>query len=492
MRYIILISLLLAVAVNSLYAKTKLDPTAKVIVSFDDALLKNKNITAEISVFSYYHVTASDLYDEKYKWNGETKEIEVVFPLLQDISLVKIEVFNDGELLLSLFPHRLFLIEPDDSLSFYVSDKVQANGVDNEKNRLRERISNLDRSGGDSWLGHYIQIGDIDKYYAVTNDFFDALIERKLDVLEKNRDKISNSSYFYIKEECVFSTESIRIKRLQGAVETGAPYQDVLKKHVLQQYYSAISKTKYHMGKSPSYTDYVIDVLTAGFLIPEYVEHPKSAPIIDLNLILNRFQKMNLDQENRDNITAFLFSRYGTAAIGGEQAINKALKYVSDDRIKSYLKKIKESRYVKNDVYPFRLEDIDGNIYTPESFKDKIVVLDFWFNGCTGCAILHQELVKIESSLNDESVLFISVNVDVKRDKWLRGLESGKYTSKEGINLRVIDPKPNIASFYGFFSFPQLLIVDRKGRLVSYNPPRPINVTGRKGFTEMLLGLKSK
>ncbi|MBD1422571.1 TlpA family protein disulfide reductase [Sphingobacterium chuzhouense] len=490
-KYKIVLLFLTALFINSNYAALNNNSAATVIISFEEEFLSKSDLTLEVSVFSYYHVKAVDLYDEKYRRSVDKQDVTIGIPLRSDISLVKIEVFDNGESLVGLFPTRVYLVEPGDSLSFRVGDKIFLEGVDNEKNRIRERLSSVAKSMTANWLGYYIKQENIHRYYAVRNDLYNAIVERKLELLEKNRDKVSDRAYAYIKEECIYTTESKRITTLQGGVETGAPYQGILKKYVFQEYQNTMKERTGSSGESYAYTNYIIDLLTAGYLIQEYVKNPSSAPTVDLNIIIDDLAKMNLEQENGDKIIAFLFSRFATAAKGGEQAIEKALDFVRDSRIKSYLLDVKEKRYTNSDVYPFRLEDVDGNIYTPESFKGKKVVLDFWFNGCTGCALLHKELEKIEKNLNDSSVLFISVNVDAKRDKWLQGIASGKYTSEGGINLRIIDPKPNIASYYGFFSFPQLLMIDGKGSLVSYNPPRPINVSGRKEFVEMLIRMKN-
>src|SRR5690606_14854525 len=100
----------------------------------------------EVSVFSYYHVKAVDLYDEKYSRSVDKQDVTIGIPLRSDISLVKIEVFDNGESLVGLFPTRVYLVEPGDSLSFRIGDKIFLEGVDNEKNRIRERLSSVAKS----------------------------------------------------------------------------------------------------------------------------------------------------------------------------------------------------------------------------------------------------------------------------------------------------------------------------------------------------------
>ncbi|GGH11914.1 TlpA family protein disulfide reductase [Sphingobacterium alkalisoli] len=483
--YTILVLLAIACANNSnvIANDTK---TAKVTFSFDDELLSKGNLRLEVSLFSHFYITAIDLYDEKYRYAVEDKNIAFNIPLEQDISVIKVELFLDDVPVLFFLPASAYLIEPEDNLSFQLGKKITLGGVGNEKNIIRERIAGVNRRMTLGWLDYYIQSGDISMYYAVRNDFYNAMIASKVQLLDLKRQKISDNVYDYIKDECVYFTESMRINPMVSSVEPGAPYQQLLKEHVVLEFDASIRKRMGSAGKSYAYTNYLTDVFVAKYFMEKYIEDPESVPLIYLNEIYEEVIKFDLDDETKDKVTAFLFSRLGTKAINGEEVIEKALDRVVNTRIKSYLEDIKKRRYSNADVYPFRLEDVNGNIYTPESFRGKKIILDFWFDGCTGCALLHKELVKIEQQINDPSIMFISVNVDVNRERWHRGMASGKYTSEGGVNLRVIDPQPNMVSYYGFIAFPQVLVVDTQGKLVSYDPPRPINAEGRRGFIELL------
>src|SRR5690606_19914834 len=136
-KYKIVLLFLTALFINSNYAAINNNSAATVIISFEEGVLSKSDLTLEVSVFSYYHVKAVDLYDEKYKRAVDKQDVEIEIPLRNDISLVKIEVFDDGESLVKFLPTRVYLVEPGDSLLFRLGDKMVLEGVDNEKNRIR-------------------------------------------------------------------------------------------------------------------------------------------------------------------------------------------------------------------------------------------------------------------------------------------------------------------------------------------------------------------
>ena len=58
----------------------------------------------------------------------------------------------------------------------------------------------------------------------------------------------------------------------------------------------------------------------------------------------------------------------------------------------------------------FNFVDLNGNVYNKDNCKGKIVVLNFWFIGCTACQEEMPDLNKIVASYkNRDDVLFISI-----------------------------------------------------------------------------------
>src|SRR5690606_16773596 len=99
-------------------------------------------------------------------------------------------------------------------------------------------------------------------------------------------------------------------------------------------------------------------------------------------------------------------------------------------RGKKELEKLKSMRKIFLDDY-ILLDTIDNPVKLSD-FKDKIVLIDFYFTGCGGCALLYsQVLSEVKDHFqDDDDILFITISADKDRNFWISGIERGIYTSK--------------------------------------------------------------
>jgi hypothetical protein len=81
----------------------------------------------------------------------------------------------------------------------------------------------------------------------------------------------------------------------------------------------------------------------------------------------------------------------------------------------------------------------------------------------------------IERYMTSPGIVFVSICTDRSREMWKSSLRSGGYTSEKAINLFTNGFGENhpMIKFYKYDGFPQLLIIDGEGKIVSANPPRP-------------------
>ncbi|WP_338770025.1 TlpA disulfide reductase family protein [Bernardetia sp. ABR2-2B] len=110
----------------------------------------------------------------------------------------------------------------------------------------------------------------------------------------------------------------------------------------------------------------------------------------------------------------------------------------------------------------FEVEDIEGNRYSKEELKGKIIVLNFWFIGCASCEMELSALNKLRSLYSDNpDVIFLSF---AKNDK-----EKLKdFLPSHPINYQVIPTeKKYIKKNFVLNAFPTHIIVDEKG-VISY------------------------
>ena len=171
--------------------------------------------------------------------------------------------------------------------------------------------------------------------------------------------------------------------------------------------------------------------------------------------------------------------------------VKDALGQVSDSSSRNIISGF--SKFVAGSNFnSYSLEDITGNkIFLDSLMNNKIVIMDFWQNGCGPCASLFKNAIhpNEEFFVKDGNILFISVNLDKKKEQWLRGLQNGIYTSEHAANLTTgisgfnhpiwVENKMN--------GTPKVLVIDKHGKIASYNAQQLYTAEGLK---EAILALK--
>lgn len=106
----------------------------------------------------------------------------------------------------------------------------------------------------------------------------------------------------------------------------------------------------------------------------------------------------------------------------------------------------------------FNFTDLKGRVYNPQTCKGKVVVLNFWFIGCTACVQEMPALNKIVASYKDRSdVLFVSITPD--NPDSLK-----KFLEKHPFAYSVIPSKHKyVIDTLNIRMFPTQMIIDRKG-----------------------------
>ncbi|WP_158673999.1 metallophosphoesterase [Pedobacter sp. KBW01] len=118
----------------------------------------------------------------------------------------------------------------------------------------------------------------------------------------------------------------------------------------------------------------------------------------------------------------------------------------------------------------FELNDRNEKIVTKNDFLGKVVVLDFWFTGCTGCVQMAPAISIVEDYFRgNKDVVFVSVSIDKDKDTWLTSVNQGKYTSKNSLQLftKGLGTQHPLIKYYDITAYPSLLFFDAFGNLLS-------------------------
>lgn len=107
----------------------------------------------------------------------------------------------------------------------------------------------------------------------------------------------------------------------------------------------------------------------------------------------------------------------------------------------------------------FNLVDINGNVYNKKICKGKIVVLNFWFIGCSTCRKEIPDLNKLVASYkNRKDVVFISIAPDKSEDL-------KNFLAKTPFNYAAVSDINHLTNKLNIQMFPTQVIINRKGQI---------------------------
>ncbi|RLI17350.1 hypothetical protein DRO44_03730 [Candidatus Bathyarchaeota archaeon] len=123
----------------------------------------------------------------------------------------------------------------------------------------------------------------------------------------------------------------------------------------------------------------------------------------------------------------------------------------------------------------FTLTDIDGNNVSLESFRGKVVVLDFFYIRCGYCDDQFLELEEIYQSYSRDDVMIISISIDPTYDTVdrLKEFRTGpNQYSNLVYEIRWILTRDtnDVSTKYGIHAAPTTVIIDKEGFISPHSP----------------------
>jgi len=166
------------------------------------------------------------------------------------------------------------------------------------------------------------------------------------------------------------------------------------------------------------------------------------------------------------------FQKYINNSDERDLCLNDALKIVSDPELNAALHR--QLLFVKGSKMPdFSFSDMDGKFVKLSDLKNKVYILDFYFEGCGSCVAFAKRFENeiYPRFVDNPDFKILSVNTDLTRDRWLKAVNSGKYTHSTSINVSTGTEGCNhpILKYYEINAFPWVLLVDRNGRVLTFN-----------------------
>lgn len=122
----------------------------------------------------------------------------------------------------------------------------------------------------------------------------------------------------------------------------------------------------------------------------------------------------------------------------------------------------------------FEMEDINGNKLTLSSLQGKLLYIDVWATWCGPCKL---ELPKMktlaEHYKDDANVLLVSISIDQDFDRWKETISKSEQISNWSQYHVTGALESDFCKRYNVVGIPRFLIIDRNGKVVSLDAPRP-------------------
>ncbi|OJY97936.1 MAG: hypothetical protein BGP13_09730 [Sphingobacteriales bacterium 40-81] len=188
-------------------------------------------------------------------------------------------------------------------------------------------------------------------------------------------------------------------------------------------------------------------------------------------------------------ITKFLLSDYESLR-NPDSFYYATTSYIRTEKYSKQLADFFSIRRVGSIAYDFSLLDLEGNQIKLSDFSGKVVLLDFWYEGCAPCVMLNKEVLKkVKEYFNkNTNIVFISINLGSGEQAWKKAVKSGLYTDLGAVNVYTGELGYNhpVVSEYAVSAAPTLFLIDKNGRLAVTETQQLLTI---KGLVEKIKGL---
>ena len=132
----------------------------------------------------------------------------------------------------------------------------------------------------------------------------------------------------------------------------------------------------------------------------------------------------------------------------------------------------------------FTCADINGSNFSLKDFKGKYVYLDFWATWCGPCRQENPSYLKLQSDYKGKDIVFISISIDEEKESWEKFV---KESPSDGLSLITTGGiESNVAKAYQINGIPTFVLIDRAGKIINSQAPRPSDKELRKTLNTLL------
>jgi len=401
----------------------------------------------------------------------ENRTFDINIEDLHGTRYLRLLLYSKGTMTRSFdfaFYSPLFLIEPGDKISMRF-DKNTAifSGKNSAKYNCMIEIDNVEQKLKATHAER------IDGYLNVLNydlDYWKKFVKESLLILNRYKSKIS-PEIFNIRKLDIQSVGPSALIRNIYVWQREFDSKEFI--HANSNYFNFKPESDLVADRSSSYSQFLIMKERVLARLNE-TDSTRQNKVLYYDQIFNSIMQ-NYSGAIREKLLA-MWTDPENSSFDSDLYRDKALRVIKLKEYRDYI--LKSNRLFKKgaEVFNFNLEDTKGKMVSLSDFRNRIVVLDFYFTGCSGCAFYAKAIKPVIREFeNNPNVVFISINVDNTKEMFLKAVESEVYSEKSAINLFTNGLGRNhpLITHYGFQGFPQFMLVDKDGKILYGNPPLP-------------------
>ncbi len=111
--------------------------------------------------------------------------------------------------------------------------------------------------------------------------------------------------------------------------------------------------------------------------------------------------------------------------------------------------------------YKMLLRDASGNITDFDSFKGKVIFMNFWATWCPPCIAEMPDIQSLYDEVNNDNIAFVMISVDEQPEK------AFTFADKKSYTFPVYSLHSELPSVYHSRSIPTTFVISKNGQIVS-------------------------
>lgn len=381
---------------------------------------------------------------------------------------------------------ELFLVQPGDSVCIYVTpDTVLFSGKTQNKFRCQYLLAQTKASRFNT--EEYIQLGGATKeetFLVAIKQRDSTTLQKKLTILNRFSGTLDTAVWIQLKQDII----SDMLYRLYSAFRFSVNNASDTAQYIrLRKFYERWYKTLPY-----SINEVMISngkLTSAALLEKLFIAYKLSGDTSNRLSWISKEISRHYTGLLRERLMAEVFVRLYTGIDIERTALQKEMNAVQNSSVAVALQKLLQEKSIGQKAFEFSLINNKNETITLNQFKNKLIIIDFWFTGCRACLHLTPWIHRMHDSLKDKAeVIFLTVNTDADRDTWLRSLKEGKYTTAASINLYTggLRSEHPLLKHYGYSSFPSILIIGKDGTVIATKPEPPHDEQSLNNFLQFI------